>query len=192
MSPALQRFNSTPARFSLAVVLGMAGVFPAMPLLVANADPPAKEVKKNGAVRRFFSDDSFWNRPLGENPPTDEKSSALLAFMSARNTRGFWINLRGYTIPVCEVGLDTPRRKVYRRFEQTNTGPPVSPGMRPTRSTARMPTIPPTLPRTVESTVPPMPARAGIVSPSDGWRANWRTGAATPWRPVGTFSAWSA
>ena len=81
------------------------------------------KAKLKETARRFFSDDSFWNRPIGKDPPLDEKSSAIVAFMSSKLSRGFWINLSHWTIPIYEVGADTPRRKVYRRLEQALAAP---------------------------------------------------------------------
>lgn len=67
-------------------------------------------------MRRFFSDSSFWNQPIGGNPAIDESSSRITEFMAAQDDRGLWINLDRYAIPIYAVDRHTPRRKVYRRF----------------------------------------------------------------------------
>jgi hypothetical protein len=65
--------------------------------------------------RRFFSDDSYWNTPLGTLVEADPDSERLLALMAAKGTPGFWLNLDYWTIPVYEADADTPRCDV-RKF----------------------------------------------------------------------------
>ena len=43
--------------------------------------------------RRFFSDDSNWNTPLGPRVGADPDSGRLLALMAAKGSPGFWLNL---------------------------------------------------------------------------------------------------
>lgn len=68
-------------------------------------------------MRRFFSETSFWNQPIGPNPQIDPESERLIAFMDEKDPRGFYLNLQKWTIPIYEVDRHTPRRKVFRRFE---------------------------------------------------------------------------
>jgi hypothetical protein len=64
-------------------------------------------------LRRFFSDDSYWNTPLGPRVEADPRSARLIALM-AGSTNGFWMNLDYWTIPVYEVDARTPRHQVGR------------------------------------------------------------------------------
>jgi hypothetical protein len=73
-------------------------------------------------VRRFFSENSFWNQPIAANAPADPESTALLQFMSQQDDRGLWLNLDRWTIPIYEVNSHTPRRFVYRRFQAGGKG----------------------------------------------------------------------
>ena len=67
-------------------------------------------------MKRFFSDTSFWNQPIGPNPAIDPESEQLVQFMAKADDRGFWLSVNTWTIPVYEVDRNTPRRKVHRRF----------------------------------------------------------------------------
>jgi len=68
--------------------------------------------------RRFFSDDSFWNEPIGPDPGIDPRSEHFTdLLMREPNGPGFGINLRRYTIPVYAVDDDTPRRRIHQRRE---------------------------------------------------------------------------
>ncbi|HUV38079.1 MAG TPA: hypothetical protein VMY39_00620 [Planctomycetota bacterium] len=67
-------------------------------------------------TRRFFSDDSFWNRPIAPDPAIDPRSAHFTALLSRDvNGPGFGINVRRYTIPVYEVDDATPLRRVHQR-----------------------------------------------------------------------------
>jgi hypothetical protein len=65
--------------------------------------------------QRFFSDDSFWNQPIGRNAATDPGSDRFLEILSGEYGGSFWINCREYAIPLCEVDTATPRRSVRQR-----------------------------------------------------------------------------
>jgi hypothetical protein len=73
-------------------------------------------------MKRFFSDTSFWNQPIGPNPTIDPESSQLVDFMAKADNRGFWLSLHQWTIPVYEVDRNTPLRKVFRRFKNDGKG----------------------------------------------------------------------
>jgi hypothetical protein len=67
-------------------------------------------------MRRFFAATSFWNQAISPNPAIDPETKRLLEFMAKADDRGFWVNLRGFTIPIYEVNRQTPRRRVYKRL----------------------------------------------------------------------------
>ncbi len=65
--------------------------------------------------RRFFSDDSFWNQPLPENPEIDPKSDYWLGLLKTEPTGNrFGINTTDFAIPVYEVDSYTPTYDVKR------------------------------------------------------------------------------
>ncbi|NEW85361.1 MAG: hypothetical protein GZ094_23780 [Mariniphaga sp.] len=62
---------------------------------------------------RFFSETSFWNQPLPENPEIDPQSNHFVELMKKEPTGPFFkINLVAWTIPVYEVTDSTPRFKI--------------------------------------------------------------------------------
>lgn len=62
---------------------------------------------------RFFSDDSFWNTPIGEDPELDPRSDYWISLLEEdASEQNFGINLRQYTIPVYEVDSSTPLVKI--------------------------------------------------------------------------------
>ncbi|NLF40048.1 hypothetical protein GX586_11420 [bacterium] len=65
-------------------------------------------------MRRFFSDDSFWNTPISPAAETDPRSSHMIELLKRDGDKGlpFWFNIREWTIPVYEVDGNTPRRTV--------------------------------------------------------------------------------
>ena len=65
-------------------------------------------------MRRFFSDDSFWNQPIASRSPTDSRSDAFLGMLADKPGGPFWINCNEYAIPVCEVDERTPRHTVHQ------------------------------------------------------------------------------
>ncbi|MGD2174584.1 MAG: hypothetical protein PVJ27_04205 [Candidatus Brocadiaceae bacterium] len=65
-------------------------------------------------MRRFFSDDSFWNQPVGPNPEIDPDSDHYLGLLAGEHGGSFWINLLDYTVPVYEADESTPRRTVHQ------------------------------------------------------------------------------
>jgi hypothetical protein len=85
-------------------------------------------------MKRLFNDQSFWNQRIGGNPCIDPESAQLLEFMTSRESRGFWLNLTRYTIPIYEVDGKTPRRKVYKRLLGDCTDWPWMNGPNPPRN----------------------------------------------------------
>lgn len=87
-------------------------------------------------MRRFFSDDSFWNRPIGDAPETDPRSDDCISLLEREPSGNFHLNLKHYTIPVYTVDRDTPVRTVHQRThrgERKLTFPPrdLPPGRHP-------------------------------------------------------------
>jgi hypothetical protein len=65
-------------------------------------------------MRRFFSDDSYWNQPIGPDASTDPKSDRMIELMDERQG-AVYINCLDYTIPVYEADSSTPLRTVHQR-----------------------------------------------------------------------------
>ncbi len=66
-----------------------------------------------GAVRRFFSDDSFWNQPIPANAEVDPRTERWISLLETEPTKlNFLINSEQWTIPVYEVAVSTPLVKV--------------------------------------------------------------------------------
>lgn len=86
----------------LGVVLGS--------LLAASAATAAQSSKD---VRRFFSDDSFWNQPIPTDAKVDARTERWIALLESEPTGlNFLVNSTQWTIPVYEVNASTPRVKV--------------------------------------------------------------------------------
>ncbi|NQT21000.1 MAG: hypothetical protein HQ592_14935 [Planctomycetes bacterium] len=75
-------------------------------------------------MKRFFSDDSFWNTPIGADCRVDQDGDRLISLLADKEDRGFWLNIKQWTIPVYRVDAATPRRTVGPRFPgKTGHGP---------------------------------------------------------------------
>jgi len=71
-------------------------------LLCCKSQP--KELTDNPVSKRFFSDSSFWNQPIGKNPEIDPRSDYFISLLSKDPSfQSFGININRYTIPVFEV-----------------------------------------------------------------------------------------
>ena len=66
-------------------------------------------------MRRFFSDDSFWNQPIGSSPAVDPHNDDYLRCLAGEYGGSFWINCREYAVPVCVARPETPRQTVLQR-----------------------------------------------------------------------------
>lgn len=67
--------------------------------------------------RRFFSESSFWNQPIADNPEIDPKNDHFITLLKKECTGPFFkINLKSWTIPVYEVSDDTPRFKIKKHY----------------------------------------------------------------------------
>lgn len=66
-------------------------------------------------TRRFFSDNSFWNQPLGENVKVHEKNDYYSKILRVcRPQGGTHINLHQWTVPVIPVDSKTPKHTVKK------------------------------------------------------------------------------
>ncbi len=78
----------------------------------------SKTAVTGGKPRRFFSDTSFWNQPIPENPEIDPNSDYYISLLKKEPTgHRFVINCEGFTIPVYEVDEYTPKHDIKRRGE---------------------------------------------------------------------------
>lgn len=75
-------------------------------------------------MKRFFSDDSYWNTPIAPDAQADPESDRLVALMAAQGNDNMWCNLDYWTIPVYEAAPDTPLSKVARFLSPANRGVP--------------------------------------------------------------------
>ncbi len=65
-------------------------------------------VNEKETVQRFFSDDSFWNQPIGDNPEIDPSSDKWIKMLEQEPTgENFGTVFRKWTIPVYEVDENT-------------------------------------------------------------------------------------
>ena len=65
---------------------------------------------------RFFSPDSYWNQPIPVDAEADPRNDVFMNALAGPDGGPLFINLRQWTIPVYEVGPDTPRRTVHQRL----------------------------------------------------------------------------
>jgi hypothetical protein len=71
-----------------------------------------KEAEKP-VVKRFFSENSFWNKPIAENAEIDPQSDYYISLLKKDPShKNFGINLNEYTIPIYEVDSTVPLVKV--------------------------------------------------------------------------------
>ncbi len=71
-------------------------------------------------TRRFFSDSSFWNQPLGPAPEIDPRSERFIELLGGECGGPFKLNSKAWTIPLFEVDGRTPRRTVHQRMRNPN------------------------------------------------------------------------
>ncbi|MEI8243952.1 MAG: hypothetical protein WCI17_11835 [bacterium] len=67
-------------------------------------------------MRRFFSDQSYWNIPIPAHVPIDPESQVKVELLAQMRPEGFWINHTSFTIPVFEATPKTPCYQVHRRI----------------------------------------------------------------------------
>lgn len=74
-----------------------------------------KTDKPEDQPKRFFSETSFWNQPIGPDPEIDERSDKWISLMKTEpNTPNIGINAFQWTIPVYEVDNSTPVFTVHK------------------------------------------------------------------------------
>ncbi len=67
--------------------------------------------------QRFFSDTSFWNQPLPENPEIDPRNEGWIKLLETEPSKlNFKLNAVKWTIPVYEVDSTTPVYQVAYRY----------------------------------------------------------------------------
>lgn len=77
---------------------------------VATTSFPADPQKP---VRRFFSDDSFWNQPIAPDARLDPRTERWVALLETEPTGlNFLVNSEQWTIPVYDVDSSTPLQDV--------------------------------------------------------------------------------
>ncbi len=68
-------------------------------------------------VKRFFSEDSFWNQSIPLGAEVDQRSDAWIKMLYKEPTgEYFGISFKEWTIPVYEVDKNTPKYKVAYHF----------------------------------------------------------------------------
>jgi hypothetical protein len=71
--------------------------------------------KADGVPRSFFSDDSYWNTPLGDEVEIDPRSDYWIGLLKDdASGQNFGINLYEYTVPIYEVDSTVTLRKVHQ------------------------------------------------------------------------------
>lgn len=71
---------------------------------------------KQGHVKRFFSEDSYWNTPISDYAVVHPKSDYWISLLKQDYYKeNFGINLDEYTIPVYQVNQKTPTQKIKCR-----------------------------------------------------------------------------
>lgn len=74
------------------------------------AQVPRDYTKTPVQQRRFFSETSFWNQPIPENPEIDAQNDHYITLLKREYSGAFFrINLTSWTIPVYDVDDTTPR-----------------------------------------------------------------------------------
>ncbi len=97
------------------ILIVIFGGFVLQPIVAKIKSTKAVNSIKEG--RRFFSNDSFWNQPLPDNPQIDPQSDHFVELLKKEpNGPFFRINLTEWTIPVYEVNDSTPRYKIKLHF----------------------------------------------------------------------------
>jgi hypothetical protein len=92
----------------LILVIGFMG-------LSSSAQNASTNKKITDQQRRFFSETSFWNQPIPENPEIDPQNEHFITLLKREYSGAFFrINLTSWTIPVYDVDETTPRFAVKK------------------------------------------------------------------------------
>lgn len=67
---------------------------------------------------RLFSEDSWWNQPIPDDPVVYEESAHWMNLQQAFCGRGLRLNLTEWTIPVYRVNNSVPRVKLEKLFQR--------------------------------------------------------------------------
>ena len=68
-------------------------------------------------VRRFFSDDSFWNQPIPKNTEIDSRSDYWISLLDCDPSgENIGLNIESYTIPIYEVNSKLTK---FQKIKQT-------------------------------------------------------------------------
>ena len=76
---------------------------------------PIKNKAEN--TKRFFSEDSFWNQPIGNHPEIDPDSDKWIKMLETEPTgENFSTSFKEWTVPVYEVGKNTQFIQVNNHY----------------------------------------------------------------------------
>jgi hypothetical protein len=68
-------------------------------------------------AHRFFSDDSFWNQPIPENPEIDPKNDQWIALLKTEPTKNnFSLQYSHFTQPIYDADSTTPLYKIKYHY----------------------------------------------------------------------------
>lgn len=85
-------------------------------LVILSAFIACIQLKLKSNVKRFFSNDSYWNTPINDNPVIHPKSDYWIGLLKQDFYKeNFGINLDEYTIPVYQVDENTPAQVIQCR-----------------------------------------------------------------------------
>jgi hypothetical protein len=102
-------------RLLLIAMLGLFG-------FTSIAQDSTVKAKAAAEQRRFFSETSFWNQPIPDNPEIDPQNDHFVQLLKKECSGAFFrINLTSWTIPVYDVDETTPRfvvKKYYMSKEE--------------------------------------------------------------------------
>ena len=73
--------------------------------------------EKTPKVKRFFSEKSFWNQPIPENPEIDPRTDKWIKMLKQEPTKEYFgLNCFSWTLPVYEVDENTPFYQVKHHY----------------------------------------------------------------------------
>lgn len=103
-------------QFLLCLSLVLLGINACTRYKQSSTDQEDKFIQKEKIEsKRFFSDESFWNQPITENPEIDPQSDKWIAYLELEPTVDhFDFNNKLWTIPVYEVDSLTPSYTIQK------------------------------------------------------------------------------
>ena len=66
-------------------------------------------------AKRFFSESSYWNQPIGADDVADPRSEEFIGLLKQEEHGSFGINIHRWTVPIFEVDDSVPRIEVGHR-----------------------------------------------------------------------------